>query len=250
MTTSNDKLARLAGLLYLILLPTAEFGMFGAAGLVVPGDPAATLAHIQASRTLFEFAIILGAVGFIDFLAVGLALYKLFSNADKGAAGLMLAFVAASVPLSLAAIAGRIDVLSLPDAARGISALGGDHLQVQVMLALRHSDNLMRTSLIFWGLWLFPLGWLVLRSGFTPRTLGVLLMVGGFFYLFIFVGTVFNPAYETTRLAGIVGVVSGAPGQIGELGTALWLLIMGARERRAAVRPEALGVTSLSAATR
>jgi hypothetical protein len=56
MMTSHDKRARLAGLLYLILLPTAGFGMFGAAGLVVPGDPAATLAHIQASRTLFEFA--------------------------------------------------------------------------------------------------------------------------------------------------------------------------------------------------
>jgi hypothetical protein len=169
MMTSHDKRARLAGLLYLILLPTAGFGMFGAAGLVVPGDPAATLAHIQASRTLFEFAILLGAVGFIDFLAAGLAFYTLFCNVDTRAASLMLAFVAASVPVSLAAIAGRIDVLSLLDAARGAAALGGDQLQVQVMLALRHSDHLMRTSLIFWGLWLFPLGWLVLRSGFTPE---------------------------------------------------------------------------------
>jgi hypothetical protein len=236
MIIANDKLARLGGLVYLILLPTCGFGMFGAAGLVVAGDPAGTLARIQASRTLFELAILMGAIGFIDFLVVGLVLYRLFSPFGKGAAGLMLLFVAASVPLSLAAIARRIDVLSLLDAGRGVSALGGDQLQVQVMLALHSSDNLMRISLIFWGLWLFPLGWLVFRSSFMPRALGVLLMLGGFWYVSIFVGTVFDPAYESTLFARIVGIVSGIPGQFGELGTALWLLIMGARERRTAVR--------------
>lgn len=242
MMTSNDKLARLGGLVYLILLPTCGFGMFGAARLVVAGNPAATLANIQASRTLFELAILLGAVGFIDFLVVGLVLYKLFSPVGKGAASLMLIFVAASVPLSLAAIARRIDVLSLLDAARGVSALGGDQLQVQVMLALHSSDNLMRISLIFWGLWLFPLGWLMFRSGFAPRALGVLLMLGGLWYVSIFVGTVFDPAYESTLFARIVGIVSGIPGQFGELGTALWLLIMGARERKTAVRRAGMGV--------
>jgi hypothetical protein len=242
MMISNDKLARLGGLVYLILLPTCGFGMFGAARLVVAGNPAATLANIQASRTLFELAILLGAVGFIDFLVVGLVLYKLFSPVGKGAASLMLIFVAASVPLSLAAIARRIDVLSLLDAARDVSALGGDQLQVQVMLAVHSSDNLMRISLIFWGLWLFPLGWLMFRSGFAPRVLGVLLMLGGVWYVSIFVGTVFDPAYESTLFARIVGTVSGIPGQFGELGTALWLLIMGARERKTAVRPAAMGV--------
>jgi hypothetical protein len=235
MTTSDNRLARFAGLLYLILLPTCGFGMFGAGRLVVAGNPSATFANIQTSRTLFELAILSGAVGFIDFLIVGLVFHRLFGPVSKSAANLMLAFVAVSVPLSLAALARRLDVLPLLDAARGLFVIGGDQLPAQVMLALNGSDNLMRMSLIFWGLWLFPLGWLMFRSGFAPRALGVLLILGGFWYVCIFIGGVFNPAYESTLFARIVGFVSGIPGQIGELGTALWLLIMGARERNTAV---------------
>ena len=96
--------------------------------------------------------------------------------------------------------------------------------------------------MIFWGLWLFPLGWLMFRSGFAPRVFGVLLMLGGLWYVSIFVGTVFDPAYESTLFARIVGIVSGIPGQFGELGTALWLLIMGAREGKTAVRRAGMGV--------
>ena len=238
----DDKLARVAGLLYLLLLPTAGFGMFGAARLVVAGDPAATLANIQTSRVLFEFAILLGAVGFVGHLIVALMLYKLFSPVGKVAASLMLAFAAVSVPLSLAALARRIDVLSLVNAGRALSAFGADHLPVQIMLALFSSDNLMRMAVIFWGLWLFPLGWLAFRSGFVPRALGVLLVLGGFFYVFAFVGAVVDPAYESTLLARVVGIVSGVPDLIGELGLALWLLIMGAWPRKTVLRPAAVQV--------
>lgn len=250
MTTSNDKLARLAGLLYLLLLPLAGFGFFGAARLVVAGDPAATLANIQASRTLFEFTIVVGAAGFVGYLVVALMLYTLFSDVSKGAAALMLAFAAVSVPISLAALSRRGDVLSLLDMGRALSAAGGDALQVQVMLALQSSDSLMRMSVIFWGLWLFPLGWLVFRSGIAPRPLGVMLIVGGFFYVFAFGGTVLNPAYDTTLFGRITGIVSGVPDMLGELGLGLWLLVTGARGRKAAVHPDALGVSSLSVATR
>jgi hypothetical protein len=249
MMTSNDRLARLAGMLYLLLLPIAGFGFFGAARLVVAGDPAATLANIQTSRTLFESTILVGAAAFVLYLVVALVLYQLFSAVSKSAASLMLAFAAVSVPLSLAALARRSDVLSLLDLSR-LSALGSDYLPAQVMVALQSSDSLMRMSVIFWGLWLFPLGWLVFRSGFAPRTLGVLLMLGGFFYVFAFGGTVLNPAYDTTLVARITGIVSGVPDMAGELGLGLWLLIMGARERKTAARPDALGVSSLSAATR
>ena len=248
MMTANDKLARLAGLLYLLLLPLAGFGVFGPARLVAAGNPAATLANIQASRTLFELTIVVGAASFVVHLIVGLLFYKLFSDVNKSAATLMLAFAAVSVPLALAALARRNDVLSLLDIGRGGSAPGGDYLQAQVMLAMQSADNLMRMSVIFWGLWLFPLGWLVFRSVFAPRALGVLLMLGGFFYVFAFGGAVLNPSYDTTLFARIVGIVSGVPDLIGELGLGLWLL-MSAR-RKTAGFPKAVNVPSLSAATR
>ena len=94
--TSKDKLCRLAGLLYLIMAVTTAFSLLYVIGrFVVAGDAAATLAHIQAHRTLFEFGIVAGAVGFVDYLILGLVLYRLFSPVGKSAASLMLAFIAA-----------------------------------------------------------------------------------------------------------------------------------------------------------
>jgi hypothetical protein len=237
--TSNDKLARFAGLFYLILLPTTGL-WYGAWRFTMGADAASTLAKIETSRTFLELAIIAGGVGFVDFLIVGLVFYRLFTPVGRDAATLMLGLVATSVPLSLAAVARHIDVLSLLDAAKGLPALTGAPLQVQVMTALHSADNLFLITTIFSGLWLIPLGWLVFRCGFMPRALGVLLMLGSVFYVLTFAGTVFNPDYANTLFGRIVGISSGIPGILGELGTGLWLLIMGARYRKTAVHPTAV----------
>ena len=229
--TSNHKLARLAGLLYLILLPTTGL-WYGTGRSLMAGDAAATLAKVQTGRTLFEVAIVAGAAGYVDYLIIGLVFYQLFSPVSKRAASLLLAFVAASVPLALAAVARQIDVLSLLDGAKGAPTLGGDQLQVQVMEALHSSNNLFLMTNIFSGLWLIPLGWLMFRSGFAPRILYVLLVLGGFFYVLGFGAPVFNAGYENTVFGRIVGISCGIPGVIGELGTGLWLLIRGTRQWR------------------
>lgn len=221
----DHKLARIAGLLYLILLPTTGPAVFSGK-LAVMGDAAATLSKVQAGEATFRLLIAVGAVGFIDYLVLAFLLHRLFSTINKTAAGLMLAFVAISVTLSLAALAGKIDVLYLLNSSPALSV---DQLRTQVVLALHSSNNLMQMSIIFWGLWLFPLGWLVFRSGFVPRFLGVMLMLGGFWYLFVFFGTVFDLDYENKTFHAVVGIISGIPGVIGELGTALWLLVMGTR---------------------
>jgi len=232
--TSDHKVARLAGLLYLILLPTTGL-WYGTARSLTAGDAASTLAKIQASRTFFEVAIVAGAAGYIDYLILGLVFYQLFSPVSKRAASLLLAFVATSVPLALAAVARQLDVLSLLDGAKGLPALGADQfhfMQVQVMQTLHSSNNLFLMTNIFSGLWLIPLGWLMFRSGFAPRILYVLLVLGGFFYVLGFGAPVFNAGYENTVFGRIVGISCGIPGVIGELGTGLWLLIRGTRQWR------------------
>jgi hypothetical protein len=78
-------------------------------------------------------------------------------------------------------------------------------------LAGRSSENLMRASIIFWGVWLLPLGWLAIRSRLVPRTLGLLLMLGAPYYLAFYVGLVFQPDYEKTLLAQVVGIRVPAP---------------------------------------
>ena len=71
---------------------------------------------------------------------------------------------------------------------------------------------------IFWGLWLFPFGYLVYKSGYIPRILGVFLMIGCFGYLFDFLVFFLSPGFEA-EISGVTG--------LGELFIVLWLLIKG-----------------------
>lgn len=231
---SHDKLARLTGLLYLILLPTVGVA-YGSVLLIMEGDLSSAFYNLQENRSFFQVAIVLGAIGFVDFLLLGLAAHKLFNDVSTDAANLMLGLVAVSVPISLAAIAQRMDVLSLLDGAEGLPAAGSEQLQTQVMLVLHSSNNLMSVSAIFWGLWLVPLGWLVIRCGFMPRVIGYMLMLGAVFYGLAFAGPVLAANYNETLLSRIVGFATGIPSIAGEFATALWLLVMGTSRRKATV---------------
>lgn len=229
--TEKDRLARLAGLLYLILLPTVGVA-FGSGQSLLGPDATATLAGLQRRQGVFELGILLGSIGFIDFLLLALVLHRLFSPVDRAAANLLLAFVAVSVPLSLAAIAQRLNVLLLLNGAAGLPSLVSEQGAALAMAALHASNSLILLSAIFWGLWLVPLGQLVLRCGFMPRFFGVLLLLGSVFYVLLFAGPVLDPGYANSTLARVVGVLFGLPGIVGEFGTALWLLLLGAREGR------------------
>jgi hypothetical protein len=87
----------------------------------------------------------------------------------------------------------------------------------------------MRIVHIFSGLWLFPFGYLVFKSSFLPKFLGVLLMLGCFGYLINFLGNTLIPDYSTLGISSYIRL----PASIGEIGTCLWLLIMGAKDKKA-----------------
>ena len=207
--------ARLAGFLYFLLFPTTGV-WFALTGALTAGT---------INRTRLQLAIVAGAFGFVDFLILGVVLYQLFSPAAKTAAGILLALVVASATLSLAVVARQMDVLSMLD----------DRAPQQVTLALRSATNLFLITDIFSGLWLLPLGWLGMRSGLLPRAIGYALMAGSVFYVATFVGTVVDPAYASTLAGRAIGIVSGVPGFLGEVGTMFWLMIFGARTQRATV---------------
>jgi hypothetical protein len=91
------------------------------------------------------------------------------------------------------------------------------------MLYPENYNNGIEISQIFWGLWLLPFGYLVYKSGFLPKLLGVLLMLGCFGYLITFFGGFLFPNYLKTTFSDIVSI----PASVGEIGICLWLLIMG-----------------------
>ena len=119
----------------------------------------------------------------------------------------------------------KIDVLTLLSGIELLDGIELKQIQTQVMLLLKSYNNGILAVQIFWGLWLFPFGYLVFRSGFLPKIFGVLLMVGCVGYIVRFFGTLLFPDVV------ISGFVS-KPGAFGEIGICLWLLIMGIKEKK------------------
>lgn len=139
---SNKRHARLAGLLYLVVVVTGFFSLaYVPAQTLVSGDAAATLSRITASEFLFRLGIAAGFLCYAAFLLLPFPLYRLLSPVHRGAALLMAAFVLASVPISLIALTHKLDILSILQEGGRLRALGGDQVQAQVMLSLEAYRN-------------------------------------------------------------------------------------------------------------
>ena len=211
--------ARLSGLLYAIVVVAGIFSLaYVPSQTTVAGNPAATMASIVASEGMFRAGIAVGVICYLAFLLLPLALYRLFGPVDPVAARLMVVLAVVSVPMALLNLAHRLDVLA---------ALQTSDMD-QAIASLAAYNNGLRMVQLFWGLWLLPLGWLILRSAAIPRMFGVLLILGCCGYLIkVFGGILLR---DFAALTGIRYV--SIPGSIGEIGTCLWLLIAGVREER------------------
>ena len=141
-------------------------------------------------------------------------------------AGLMVMLAVIGIPVSLVAQIHQYDVLTLLHNSEGMGLQNPEQIQAQVMHSLHSYDNGIFVSTIFWGLWLFPFGILVFRSGFLPKFLGVFLMAGCFGYLIEFtVITLWPEFYHASGITNFIHI----PSAIGEIGIAFWLLIAGVK---------------------
>ena len=207
--------ARLAGLLYFATLPTAGFA-YGYVAFMPKSDPAALVVSLDAGRQALNWTVLLGAAGFIDYLLMAALCHRLLAPAGRVAADLLVLFVTASVPLALAALAQRMELMALLDAR-------SPDLISEAPRLLRSEAHLFQFATIFWGLWMMPLGWLSYRSRLVPAVIGVGLIVGGFGYLSGFV----------LPLLGIVpsAIVGGALAAVtlaSEFAFMFWLIVKGA----------------------
>jgi len=177
-------LARVAGLLYLVANLFAPFTLlYLPSRFIVRGDAAATAGNIMASESLFRFGIVLNLFTFIGQIFLVLALYQLLKVVNKNMASLMVIFSLAAVPIAMLNELNNLAVLQFLNNADYLKVFQNDQLQALAYLFLRlHSQGFLIAQ-IFWGLWLLPMGYLVFKSGFLPRIIGVLLMIGCFGYL-------------------------------------------------------------------
>ncbi|MDR3388128.1 MAG: DUF4386 domain-containing protein [Rudaea sp.] len=222
---SRNKTARTAGLLYLVTIVSGIFSLiYVPSHINVHGDAASTVQNIIASEFLFRLGIAAGALGYVAFLLLPLALYELLGNVNRHVAILMVAFGIACVPMEFVALEHRLDILSLLTGENHLQIFTSDQQNTRVMSLLDAYDNAIFISEIFWGLWLLPFGYLVFKCNFLPKVLGVLLMLGCFSYLIGYFGKMLFPHIAIPRF-----IMS--PASFGEIGICLWLLIAGARKR-------------------
>jgi hypothetical protein len=228
---------RFAGLLYLLMSIPGVFTLIYVPGkLIVHGNATATASNIVAYETLFRLGIAAELICQAGFIFVALALYDLLKEVNQRHASLMLGLIVVSIPIAFLNELNAIAALTLMRGADFLSIFEKAQRDALGMLFLNLHGYGYDVAGIFWGLWLFPLGLLVYRSGFFPRILGVLLMLNCFTYPVNSFTSLLLPRYE--------GIVSRwmTPLSFGELVFMFWLLIMGAKPKPVAGPASAAGV--------
>jgi len=221
---STKKQARVAGLLYLLASIIGFFCLAYVPGkLIVSGDATATANRIRASETLLRLGIASELIAFTIFIFVVLALYRLFKAVSEKHAVAMATLLLISIPISLLNLLNEIAALVLVSGASFMSAFEKGQLDALAYMFLRLHGQGFIVAQIFWGLWLFPFGILVIRSGFIPRFLGYLLFIAASGYLASSFTSLLLPSYR--HLVDQFAMVLEA----GELPIIFWLLIWGAK---------------------
>ena len=228
---SPRKTARLAGFLYFMYFVTSiignEFGRF------VSVDAPATVNNIMAHESLFRIGFVISLFSVVFFLLAAWALYVLLKPVNKNIALLFLLLNLGGFVIWCLSMLNLFGTLLLLSGADYLKVFQPDQLQAQATLFVNLYKNGYIVAQIPYGVWLFPLGYLVFKSRFLPKILGILL-IADFFGLLIFVIQRFLlPGYE------VISYPCTAVSLIAELSLTLWLLIKGVKEQK----PPLVGVS-------
>lgn len=220
----NKKTARVAGFAYLALIATGIFSeLYVRSELIVWDNPATTASNIAGSDWLFRLGFVSDLVCVSFWLLLVLALYQLLKSVNKTQALFMLIFVLVGASIMALNMLNHIAALVVLDSPVYLSAFSTDQINGLMMLFLDLHSTGYSLNGIFFGLWLFPLGYLVYKSGYFPKFMGILLMMGSITTIMAFIMYFIFPDYD-----GIIGTITGVISALAEFGFCGWLLIKGA----------------------
>jgi hypothetical protein len=202
--------------------------MYVPSKLIVSGNATATADNVRASEGLLRIGIASELIHQVIAIFLVLALYRLFKPVNETQAKQMVILGAlVSVPIMFVNVLNDIAALILVSGADFLSVFEKPELDALAYLFLRLHGQGITVASIFWGLWLFPFGMLVIRSGFIPHVFGFLLMIAGVAYLASSFATLVLPRY-----AELVSQIA-FPLEVAEIPIIFWLLIWGAKPRPA-----------------
>lgn len=177
MTENRMLLSRIAGMLYLIVIITGLFSlMYVPKNLFVYGNALETAQNISQKTGMFRISLASSVICYLAFTFLVIFLYQILRTVDIFVARVMVILALISVPVSFYNLINKYAILDL------IKDNTSDLAQKseKIMELLNNYDNGIFILTIFWGLWLLPFGFLIFRSGFYPKIIGVLLMAGCF----------------------------------------------------------------------
>ena len=191
-------------------------------------DTATLRAAIFGDEAMFRLGLVAALASALLFVLTAWALYALLRPVHEPLALLLLVLNAVGVAVQCASYLPLLAVLAQGDSAVDVQAFTGPQLDGLALLSVTTYRIGFVTAQLFFSAWLFPLGWLVLRSGFLPRFLGWLLLLDGVAVLVWFLQALLAPDYPA------ISYPAWAVGFIAELGLALWLLVRGAAPQMSA----------------
>ncbi len=225
---SLRKVGIVSGLGYLLIFVfsiTANFFVFEK--LLVRGDATSTASNILANDSLFRFGVACWIVVVVLDVLLAWGLYLVLKPVDKG-----LSLLAACFRLVFAAIFGYsfvnyLVVLRLLSGVPYLNVFDASQLHAQAMLLLNTHYFAVRISYVFFGIHIFFLGLLILKSGYIPRILGIFLVIASCGYLIDSFGNFLSTDYTNNDSVFLIFV--GIPALVAELSLTFWLLLRGGR---------------------
>ncbi|MDP2481330.1 MAG: DUF4386 domain-containing protein [Candidatus Palauibacterales bacterium] len=219
--------ARTGGALYLAIIALGAVAEAVRGRVVVPGDPAATAAHLTSAQALWRLGIGAELAGLVFTVVLAMVFYVLFRPVSREVNLLATFLRLAGITVQAVAVTSLVAALA-PLAGPGVAgAFSATQRSALVGLAVDAHQQDFGLALLLFGVCFQFHGWLIYRSSFLPRTLGVLIVVAGLCYITNSLALFLAPALQD-RLYPLILL----PPFVGELSLCLWLLVKGVDAQR------------------
>ena len=218
----NKKIARIAGLWYLVLAIGAGYSWMYITKTFVIESAELTVGNILKTESQYVASIILSIVGQIAFVFLALTLYRLFKTVNQIQARLMLTLVFISVSIMFVNIIFQTSSLVILSRTKYLTAFTASQLSDLATMFLHINIIGVYVVDIFWGLWLFPLAYLTYKSDLFPKIIAIVLVISGIGYIIDSLSFLISQDIHN-MLRNYLSI----PEAIGEMTMLLWLLIKG-----------------------
>ncbi len=227
--------ARIAGSLWLIVIVAGSFALMTTSSLIVRNEAAATANNILASELLFRVSVVADIVAGLCYVGVTVLLYGLLKPVSRSFSLLAAFFGLGGFAIGGPAFLSRLAALVLLEGDQYLSVFTTSQLQAMALTSLQLHVYGFHISLMLFGPQCIILGYLIVRSTFLPRILGVLLAIGGVGYIVSSFGIILSPSVGVLLSRFVLPA-----GLVGEGSLTLWLLLKGVNNSRWAAQAGSL----------